>query len=288
MDTNIQKYIAFVETVNLGSFTKAAEKLNYSQSGISRMINDLEKEWDLSLLERNKTGLAMTSDGQFLYSYIQELNNDYQKLSTAVDELNGLQSGNIRIGTFSSVATHWLPKMINYFKIDYPKINFELLLGDYHEIEKWLLNGRIDLGFIREPSATELETIELEDDPFMAILPMNNPFRKHKKFPIDKFDQSDFILLDKDGNSEINHFLEQNGITPNICLTTWDDYAVMSMVENGLGISILPKLILTRNPYDIEIKPLSKNFSRKIVLAVKDKKTISLASKRFLNYLKYR
>ena len=63
MDTNLQKYLSFVKTVEYGSFTKAAEILNYSQSGISRMIADLEKEWRVVVLERSKGGVKLTSDG---------------------------------------------------------------------------------------------------------------------------------------------------------------------------------------------------------------------------------
>ena len=72
MDMNIQKYMAFVKTVEYGSFTKAAEILNYSQSGISRMNNDLEKEWKVSLLERGRGGVRLTSDGLRLLQGIAE------------------------------------------------------------------------------------------------------------------------------------------------------------------------------------------------------------------------
>ena len=61
---NIQKYMAFVKTVECGSFTKAAVALNFTQSGISRMIKDLETEWGVSLLERGRAGVILTSDGQ--------------------------------------------------------------------------------------------------------------------------------------------------------------------------------------------------------------------------------
>ena len=104
MDMNIQKYLAFVKTVEYGSFTKAAEVLHYSQSGISRMINDLEKEWKVILLERSKAGVKLTSDGLRLLPYAKNVCIEYEKLQMQVDELNGLQSGLIRIGTFSSVA----------------------------------------------------------------------------------------------------------------------------------------------------------------------------------------
>ena len=144
MDMNIQKYMAFAKTVEYGSFTKAAEVLHYSQSGISRMINDLEKEWRVSLLERGRAGVRLTSDGLKLLLLAQNVCNEYQKLQVQVDELNGLQSGLIRIGTFSSVATHWLPNIIQEFEKDYPNIDYELLLGDYTEIENWISKGRVD------------------------------------------------------------------------------------------------------------------------------------------------
>ena len=90
MDTNIQKYMALIKAVEYGSFTKAAEALDYTQSGISRMISDLEKEWKVSLLERDRSGVRLTSDGLKLLPYAQSDCVDSQKLQLQADELNGL------------------------------------------------------------------------------------------------------------------------------------------------------------------------------------------------------
>ena len=86
MDTNLQKYLALIKTVEYGSFTKAAAILNYSQSGISRMINDLEQEWGVALLERSRSGVRLTSDGMKLLPYAQKVCQDYDKLQAQVDE----------------------------------------------------------------------------------------------------------------------------------------------------------------------------------------------------------
>ncbi len=80
MDMNIQKYMAFIKTVEYGSFTKAAEILNYSQSGISRMIGDLENEWKVTLLERGRAGVKLTSDGLKLLPFVKNVCNEYNKL----------------------------------------------------------------------------------------------------------------------------------------------------------------------------------------------------------------
>ena len=288
MDRNIQKYMSFVKAVEYGSFTKAAERLHYSQSGISRMIGDLEKEWNIVLLERRKDGVRLTSEGMKLLPHAKNLVAEYEKLQMQVDELNGLQSGLIRIGTFSSVATHWLPNIIREFQKSYPQIEYELLLGDYSEIETWILDGRVDCGFLRLPAHPELDTIFLEQDQLMAILPENHPLKDCEKFPISALCTEPFLLLEKGGKAEISEIFESNGLVPDVRFTTWDDYAVMSMVESGLGISILPQLILKRVPYRIVAKELDVPAYRSIRLALRYKETASLAVKRFLDYFPYR
>ncbi|MBU5420518.1 LysR family transcriptional regulator [Acetanaerobacterium sp. MSJ-12] len=288
MDMNIQKYMAFVKTVEYGSFTKAAEMLNYSQSGISRMINDLEKEWKVVLLERGKTGVKLTSDGMKLLPCAKSVCVEYEKLQMEVDELNGLQSGLIRIGTFSSVATHWLPNIIREFQKAYPNIDYELLLGDYTEIESWISDGRVDCGFLRLPTRPEFETVFLEQDRLLAILPENHALAHLEKIPVASLCDEPFMLLEKGAKAEVSEIFERCNLTPNVHFTTWDDYAIMSMVESGLGISILPELILRRVPYRIIAKELDVPTYRKIGIALRSKKTASLAVKRFLEYLQYR
>lgn len=288
MDMNIQKYMAFVKTVEYGSFTKAAEMLNYSQSGISRMINDLEKEWKVVLLERGKTGVKLTSDGMKLLPCAKGVCVEYEKLQMEVDELNGLQSGLIRIGTFSSVATHWLPNIIREFQKAYPNIDYELLLGDYTEIESWISDGRVDCGFLRLPTRPEFETVFLEQDRLLAILPENHALAHLEKIPVASLCGEPFMLLEKGAKAEVSEIFERCNLTPNVHFTTWDDYAIMSMVESGLGISILPELILRRVPYRIIAKELDVPTYRKIGIALRSKKTASLAVKRFLEYLQYR
>lgn len=288
MDMNIQKYLSFVKTVEYGSFTKAAEILNYSQSGISRMIGDLEKDWKVVLLERGKGGVKLTSDGLTLLPYARSLVAEYEKLQMQVDELNGLQSGLIRIGTFSSVATHWLPNIIKEFQKDYPHIDYELLLGDYAEIEEWVIEGRVDCGFLKLPTRPDFETIFLEEDKLLAVIPEDHPLADCEKFPIAALCDGPFILLENGENSEVSEIFRRCGLTPKVHFTTWDDFSIMSMVESGLGVGILPQLILRRTPYRILTKELDVPAYRSIVLAMRSKKTASLAVKRFIEYLQYR
>lgn len=288
MDMNILKYMAFIRTVESGSFTKAAGLLNYSQSGISRMIGDLEKEWKVALLERNRTGIKLTSDGMKLLPYARSVCTEYLKLQSQVDDINGLQSGLIRIGTISSIATHWLPNIISEFKKEYPNINYELLLGHYADIEEWIAEGRVDCGFLRISKQPSFKTELLEKDRLLVVLPENHPFAGCDKFPVEALADFPFMLLEKGGKADISEILDKYNVKPCIHVTTVDDYAVMSMVEKGLGISILPELILRRIPYRIVAKELDIPAYRNLGIAVKDGKPLSLAVRRFMEYLHYR
>lgn len=285
---NIQKYKDLIKTIELESFTKAADALGYSQSGISRMIGDLENEWNVTLLERSKSGLKLTSDGLKILPYAKSVCEAYDKMQMQIDSIHGLETGLIRIGTFSSVATHWLPNIIKAFQKDYPGIEYELLLGDYTEIEEWILEGRVDCGFLRLPASAELDCIFLEKDELKAIIPADHPLAGQAVFPLRELCRKPFMLLEKGARAEISELFERNNLKPDVRFTTWDDYAVMSMVESGLGVSILPELILKRVPYRIVSKSLDVDAYRQIGFVVKDMKTAPIAVTKFVEYLEYR
>lgn len=138
METNIQKMQVLLETVRAGSFTRAAERLSYSQSGVSRMVADLEADWGFKVLDRSREGVALSADGRQVMPAVEALCEEFTRLQRRVDEMRGLMRGKICIGTFSSVATHVLPPVIARFRADYPDVDYELLMGDYSEIEQWV------------------------------------------------------------------------------------------------------------------------------------------------------
>lgn len=288
MDGNIQKYIAFLKTVELQSFTKAAAELAYAQSSVSKMVADLEKEWNVVLLERDRKGVHLTTAGEQILPYIRTLTEDYLHLENQINDMNGLQTGVIRIGTFSSVAIHWLPNIVAEFQKDYPMLQYELLLGDYDEIERWIDEGRVDCGFLRFPTGKPYETILLKRDEYKVVLPKGHPLADKKAIAMEDLEEQPFILLEHGGKTEVSELLDREGVHPEIRFTTWEDYAIMAMVEKGLGIGILPDIILQRIPYQLEIRSLSKPFYREICLAFKERKLLSAATERFLDYLKYR
>ncbi len=287
-DVSVLKCRAFVEAARLGGFTKAAEAIGCSQSGVSRMISDLEKDWGIVLLERGRGGVRLTPEGERLLGYASALCAGCDDLVRTVRDIRGLGSGRIRIGTFSSVATHWLPHVISRFKADNPGIEYELLIGDYWEIEAWVREGRVDFGFTRLTDGTGLETTVLQRDELMAVVPEGHPLADSDTIRLEDLCKEPFLLLERCDRAEVSELLDRHGMRPDIRCTTWDDYSVMSMVEGGMGVSILPDLILRRIPYRIEKRHLDVPAYRDICIAMRSRELMPPAASRFLDYLRFR
>ncbi len=288
MEAGIQKYIAFLAAVECGSFTGAAEKLSYSQSGVSRMIGDLEKEWHTALLERSHGGITLTSDGKKLLPYIERLCRAHRALCQEAQDLTGLRSGLIRIGAFSSVTIHWLPSMIGAFQKDYPHIEYEFLLGSYEEIEAWAREGRVDFGFTRFPAPSDLEGEFLEEDPLTALVPLDHPLAGRETISLHEMEADPFLLVEREGQSEVSELVKRWNFHPRVRYTMWDDQAVMAMVEKGMGISISTRLVTRRCPYRVAVRPLAEGCARPLGVVLKSRRGASLAVRRFLEYLPFR
>ena len=147
MEAPLAKYLALVKTVETGSFTRAAQALDYAQSSVSKMVADLEQEWGMTLLERSKNGVRLTSAGEQLLPFLRKVLRAYDEMAGQIGRMNGLETGVVCIGTFASVAINWLPNIFARLQRDYPGIEYEMLLGDYAEIEGWIEDGRVDCGF---------------------------------------------------------------------------------------------------------------------------------------------
>ncbi|MEH7332436.1 LysR family transcriptional regulator [Neobacillus drentensis] len=281
----MNSYYAFIKAIETGSFTKAAEELGYTQSAISQMVHSLEEELSTTLILRSRTGITLTPDGEEFLPFIKNICNSHRELQEKLKEMEGLHSGLIRIGTFSSVSCHWLPGLMKDFKKQYPAVQFELHQGDYTDISHWIKDGSVDFGFVNPKAVSNLTTIPLKEDEMLAVLPTQHPLAAHPKVSLKELTKDPYILLDEGEFSEPLTIFNQHNFQPNIQYRVYDDYSIMSMIEQGLGISILPKLVLSRCPYQIVTKPISPAVVRTISLAYKDKRVLPIASRYFIDFI---
>lgn len=283
--TSLAKYQTLMSVVELGSLTKAAERLGCTQSAVSHSIDSLEAELGFALLKRNRAGVRLTPEGERLLPAVRGLLNSAEQLNQTASSIRGLEAGMVRIGAFTSVAVHWLPSVLKEFQTDYPKVEFSLFNGDYHDVEQWLSDGSIDIGFVNVPCALDCECIPLMEDRLLAILPENSRFASYPKFPLVECETEPFISLLESSDHDARRALDAAGVRPNVRFYTKDDYAIIAMVEQGLGMSIMPELLLKGRHDRLLQLPLVPEAKRVIGIAIAAGSKAGPATRRFADYV---
>ena len=284
---SVNKYQMFLKTVECGSFSKAAVEMSFTQSAVSHAVQALENELNITLLSRNRGGVVLTADGRALLPRIEKLCAAHHELMQSAAELNGMDAGFVRVATFSSVSAQWLPSILKSFGERYPNIEFEVVTGDYYgQSEDWILQGKVDCGFLRLPSVKHLQTYALYRDELQVILPCGHPLADSDPFPAASLSTEPFIFLEEGQDYEISAALDKMGIRPNVKYTAREDRTMLAMVSKGLGISLLPELMVRHSPYPVVACRAPERFYRNIGIAVKDKKALSAATRRFVDYVR--
>lgn len=281
----MERYLALQKIVEMKSFTKAAEALGYTQSSISQMIASLEKELSIKLLVRSRLGAKLTLEGQELYPFIERTVLQYRAMQEKAMEIKGLDTGIIRVGTLTSITCHWMPMLIKDFQKIYPNVQFLFHDGDYTSIQEWIKTGLVDFGFTTPAAVTGLKTINIKKGEMLAILPKAHPLAQNPSIPLEALTKEPFILLEEGHYSEPLEAFHAAGLEPDIKYTIHDDFAIMTMVEAGLGVGILAKLMLRRTNYDIACLPVDPPIYRELAIGFKDKDSLPIASKYFIKYL---
>ena len=271
---SLKKYEAFVRTAELGSLTKAAEALHSTQSRISHILSDLEAEYGFTLMERNRGGVTLTEAGTMVLPKMQAILQKDRELHALVEDIHTADAGTLRLGAFTSVAVHWLPGMIRIFQEAHPKVELQMFNGDYHDLDQWFREKTIDLGFVAMPAPESTRAIPLYEDELVAILPKGHRLAAQAQVPIEELDGEPFISLLESSAHDIHRALDKAGIHPKIKFTTKDDYAILAMVEQGLGLSIVPSLLLEGRRQNFEIRSLQPAASRTIALAIQPQETL--------------
>lgn len=277
---SLVKYEIFNKAAELNSFTKTAEALGVTQSAVSHAITSLEKEFSFPLFIRNHSTITLTKNAENLLITTRKILYYNNMLRQEVDAINGLNKGTVRVGVFTSISTNWIPGIVKEMEDDYPNIEIELLEGNYTEIEQWLQSGKLDCGFINNETYLEsFEIAQLKRDRLLCVVSDQSPLSKERKISIQQIESVPFIMPNYQCYHDIQKIFEKNKVTPNIRFENMNENSVFSMVENNLGISIMPEMIIPKSIDSIKAIPLEIDSYRTIGLAVR--KPSSPATKKF-------
>lgn len=265
----ISQLRALIAVADHKNFSEAALHLELSQSAVSHAIANLEEELGVVLLSRGRHGAHPTPVGERVIAQARQV---LQLLEGIVQEANrekGLQGGQVRIAAFRSVATHILPGVIARFRHQFPAITVSITeFFDFVGVEQALREGHADIGFTYLPSKDEFETWELMRDDYIALLPPNSGLRKAK---INWEQLAAYPLIVPSTNScslRIRNHLRRSDYPLKIAYEVREDSTIVSMVQQGLGAAILPRLAAEPVPLGIQVCSLPIALERIIGTAI--------------------
>ena len=241
MDT--KKLEALAAAVEHGSFTRAAEALGYTQSGMTHMMNSLEREITL---------------------------------------INTHKEDSVRVAAYESIARHWLPEIIQQFRREHPDVTVDIQMGSVEEVYRWVREDKADMGFASLQDGMTMDWLPLAEDPLLAILPPEYDLGGRERFDVRDFSGHEFLMPSMGFHLDILRALNRSGVTPVIRTTQVSDSVIISMVEHGLGVSVLSELVLKGRRDAVQAVPLDPPAFRELGIVTRDRRELRPAARRFI------
>lgn len=280
--TRLNTFMAVVEE---GSFRKAANRLGYTQAGVSYIIQSMEEEIGLTLFLRKKKGVALSPEGEILLPYYKKLVSDNRMLREAINDLKGLERGFVRVQVFDSISIHWIPSILKEFKRDYPGVTVEFITEeDSMKAEEMVFTGEVDCGFFLTEVSADLDVFKLHEEKLLAIVAKDHELAGQQYFPIEKLGAYPYISMKYDHHTGIENIFSKHNAVPNTVYRMDNDYAAMSMVSKGLGYCIFAELLLQDIPYELCCLEFDAAQRRTISIGTRSVQTASKACMKFIEY----
>ena len=283
MDT--VKCEALLCSIDNGSFSAAAEKLGYTPSGITRMIDALETEIGFPLVIRQRTGVAPTKEGATLLPMIRAFVQDGKRIGEQAAQIKGVVEGSIAIGTYYSVASQWLPTVIRQFQSDHPGVSISMHEGGNAELARLMAESRLDCCFTSRRLATG-DWVPLATDQLVAWIPITWPEAQLEAFPIASLEGKPFIMPLPGNKNDVETLLAEQGIDVDVRFAANDGYTAWCMVEQGLGMSLNNYLMGCTWQGNLRVTPLDPPQEIELGVAVPNLQTASSATRAFIDYAK--
>lgn len=282
-----KKLEALLMAVDLGSFTKAAEVLGYTQSGLTHMMNSLEKEVGFTLLERGRSGVRLTEEGERIAPAVREFLQANARLDNVIEQVASSRTEIIRVSAYASIAMHWLPGIIQRFREECPDVDVDIRMADHVDVPYELLaQGKMDAILVSPQDEGQYEWVHLADDPMFAVLPKDFDTQGMTAFPLAAFEARDFIMPSQGFDKDIMRIFNRIGVKPHILPTWVDDPTVISMVSHGLGVSMMTELTVRGRTDGVKLLPVAPASSRELGLAVRSLDAASDGLRHFIDCTK--
>lgn len=282
--TQLKTFLAILES---GSFTEASKRLGLTQPAVSHAITALEQELEIPLLQRNKIPVVTTLAGQKILSHARGILSGVEHIHQIAMATRGVTAGTLKIGSIPSASARLLPRPLRLFQDKYPSVTIRVFEGSDEEVEVWIRERVVDLGIIALPQ-DHCEFEPLEEDAWVAVVPPKHRFVKDQNLSLKQIASEPFIMSDGGCKPSVIALFARSNLSPQVKFQVRDITTLLAMVEEGLGVSIIPALSLpvTRTWQNVRVVPLQPAVHRRLALVAPDFSQLSPVAKLFLGHMK--
>lgn len=277
----------FSEVSKLGSFTRAAEHLYVTQPSITNAIHKLEQELNLQLFDRRQKKPVLTAEGVYFYREITPVLQKINQILKGLEDLRNLSQGTIKIAVPPIIGTYLFPNIFQKFNHSFPGLKLQLYEEGSWNARQMLERNELDVGIIILPYQSDtLESKKILEVPWVVCVSPEHPFAKQSSVSFAELAKEKLITLKKDSyqyNLTLTQFRQQ-GIEPNIVLSSSQVQTIKALVSQNMGVAILMDLVF-RNDSDLIGIPLEEPVTIKIGVAWKKGSCLSHAAQAFLKFI---
>ncbi len=244
MDTRLLRY--FVAVVDHENFTRAAEQLNITQPPLSIAIKNLESSLDLELLKRTGKSIKLTREGEVLYHHATIILQQLDDAQLAMDELKGLEKGEVRLGVPGMMGSYFFPEIVMAFKSKYPRLKLRLIEAGTRAIRSMLTKGELDIGVIlNEKVPDELETDQIFRCEMVAVVSEQHKLASRSSLTFKEFFKYELVMFGEGyfHRDFIETISKQQGLAVNFSFETNLLPMILKLVRNGFAITALLDLV---------------------------------------------
>jgi DNA-binding transcriptional LysR family regulator len=271
-----------------GSFLAAAKRLDVSQSSLSHAIAALEGELGVRLLDRGRQGARPTDAGLDVLPHARQVLSSLDAIRSKTHNATGLLSGRVRVGSIPSATVAFLPKVIACFTRSHPDVEVVLLEEPSQSmqlLEEWLRAQTIDVALVQLP-AVRMRTTVLMGDELCAIIPSSSPLSKRRQLSVRDLAHEPFVMSRYTSEPLLLAAYARHKLIPRVRFEVQDLGTLISMVREGLGVSIVPRIAFPAVLPGITLVPVTPRIHRELGLAMRDPEHTAPALRAFIRTAK--
>lgn len=271
-----------VSLAESGGFTAAAARLGLSQSAVSHAIRALERTLGVAVVDRKLSPPVLTDVGRRLLGHARGVLAHAAALSQEAEAAKGLATGTLRVASFGATSSlKLLPALLTEFGRRYPGIEVRIDEAADEVVEQWLIERRVELGFVVLP-ADRFHTVTLAEDEYVAVLPAEHPLARKATVAVSTLEGQPFIMVQEGSQRSVEPILERGSVRPRVLYRLSQVVSVLGLVQRGLGVSIAARLVLPEQYPGVVYRPLHPPAPRAVALAMRDVAELSRAGQAFV------